>query len=163
MLKRFDHIIKNALENYMAPHIPDWDVFYDLLLTEQDAPMADDQIAEDEFGQVLADLDYTGAAPAWEAFENRLDEFNNEMDQDFDQTVGDALEHIPEATWGAGQWSLMSSRLDNLNNELDTAFDQTVCEALVSIPESSWKERHWEMLSSRLDELNNRPRILMMK
>lgn len=163
MLKNFDQIVKDALENYLAPHVPDWDVFYDLLQVEQDVLISDDDNNENSIGTTLADLDFTTSVPAWDVFEGRLDELNMELDKEFDQTIGHALDNIPATTWGTPDWDTMSAWLDDLEGELDAEFDQTVGEALVNIPESTWKEQHWQMLSSRLDELNDKPRLLMMK
>ena len=155
MLKSFDHIIKNALENYIAPNASDWEVFYDLLQVEQTALNDQDLVIDEDFGAMLSNLEYTGTvAGGWEAFESRLDDLNAELDQEFDQTVGEALENIPETTWGAGQWHLMSSRLDNLDAEWDQEFDQTVEEALESIPETTWGAGQWHIMSSRLDDLD---------
>ncbi len=150
MLKRFDHIIKNALESYVAPYTPDWDVFYDLLVIEQEVPLADDAGAEEDFGTLLAGMEYTGPPSAWSSFEGRLDDLNMELDQEFDQTVGDTLEHIPEATWGVGHWDRMSSQLDDVNLE----FDQTIGDALEHIPVAGLGDGHWDLMSSRLDDVN---------
>lgn len=163
MLKRFDHIIKSALEDFIAPHVSDWDVFYDLLQAEQDAPLSEDEKEELDRGDMLRDLEYTGSMPAWGAFEHQLDELNTELDAEFDRTVGDALEKVSPTSWGAGNWQMFSPMVDELNTELDKQFDQSINSALVNIPEASWKESHWQMLSSRLDQLNDRPRLLLMK
>lgn len=162
MLTRFDHIVRNALGNLMTSNVPDWDIFHDILLTEEDMPDMEEN-GEVDLGNALHDLEYTGSLPAWIAFESQLDNLNRDMDAEFDQTIGEALEHIPEVSTSMAGWDLMSNRLDKLNAEMDAEFDQTVGDAMVNLPEATWKEQHWQMLSSRLDRLNDKPRQLMMK
>ena len=116
MLTRFDHIVKNALGNLMSSQIPDWDVFKDILLTEENMPVLD-ETEEQDIGNVLHDLEYTGSLPAWAAFESRLDDFNAEMDAEFDQTIGDVMVNLPEASWKEQHWQMLSSRLDRLNDK----------------------------------------------
>lgn len=162
MWTRFDHIVKNALGNLMSSQVPDWDVFRNILLTEESMPDLD-ELGEEDMGNALHGLEFTGSLPAWALFESRLDELNGNMDGEFDQSIGEALEQIPATSWGSGAWDQMSARLDDLNAEMDAEFDQTIEDAMVNIPEASWKEQHWQMLSTRLDRLNDKPRLLMMK
>lgn len=150
MRTRFDHIIKTALENYVAPMAPDWAVFYDLLEIEQAVPLTDDADLEMDFGTMLAGMEYNESPSDWASFETRLDDLNIELDREFDQSIREALDTIPENTWGSGQWNRMSSRLDDVDRE----FDQTIGDALESIPAGAWGAAPWSAFESRVDDLN---------
>lgn len=162
MLKRFDHIVKNALKDLRTSHVPDWELFHELLRVEEQGATSDESLDEIT-GDVLRSLEYTTIIPAWDAFETRLDGLNADLDAEFDQSIRDELEGLSDTAWTPGAWSTMSTRLDELNAEMDAEFDQTVGSVLGGLPEATWKEQHWQMLSNRLDRLNDRPRILLMK
>ena len=162
MLKRFDHIVKNALKDLRTSHVPDWELFHDLLRIEEQGSTSDESLDEIT-GESLRSLEYTASMPVWDAFESRLDELNADLDAEFDQNIRTELEGLSDTAWTAPAWNTMSARLDELNAEMDAEFDQTVGSVLEGLPEATWKEQHWQMLSNRLDRLNDRPRILLMK
>ena len=163
MLQRFDHIIRNALENLETFHQPDWKVFHDLLRIEENLTESDEALDEIA-GDSLRSLDHWGSSlSAWSTFENQLDDLNAKLDAEFDREISSQLENLTDFTWTSTSWEKMSGRLDDLNAEMDAEFDEAIGNALENTPDPGWKEQHWQMLSVRLDRLNNRPRILMMK
>ncbi len=165
MLKRFDHIVKNALSNLNTSYTPDWEIFHDLLKLDEEFSGSSEfsESLDQELGETLHNLEYTAMAPDWSIFESSLDATFDDEDALFDQTIREKLDRLPEMTGAEAAWVNMSDRLDEMNASFDAEFDKSISDALDALPIASWQERHWQMLSSRLDRLNDRPRLLMMK
>ncbi|WP_236979411.1 outer membrane beta-barrel protein [Membranihabitans maritimus] len=115
MLKRFDRIVKDKLENLVVPGESDWAIFSEFLDIELSIPDQEDVELDQKIDAALSEYNDSILTPQWDLFESRLDHFNETEDQVFDEKIKTSLGHS-SFPWNESHWELMSDKLDTFNN-----------------------------------------------